>query len=98
MEPLLDDRYNYTSGNASLNYVYAGRENTFSAAGGTGLRYYSAGTNTFYPSDFYGGANFTRQLNRRFRMRIADPLKQWKLSPMDLQSRVRWEDYTKAKE
>jgi hypothetical protein len=25
-------------------------------------------------------------------------LKQWKLSPMDLQSRVRWEDYTKAKE
>ena len=31
-------------------------------------------------------------------MRIHDPLKQWKLSPMDLQSRVRWEDYTKAKE
>jgi hypothetical protein len=25
-------------------------------------------------------------------------MKQWKLSPMDLQSRVRWEDYTKAKE
>jgi polyphosphate kinase 2 len=34
----------------------------------------------------------------RFLMRIHDPLKQWKLSPMDLQSRVRWEDYTKAKE
>lgn len=34
----------------------------------------------------------------RFLMRIYDPLKQWKLSPMDLQSRVRWEDYTKAKE
>ena len=31
-------------------------------------------------------------------MRIHDPLKQWKLSPMDLQSRVRWEAYTKAKE
>jgi polyphosphate kinase 2 (PPK2 family) len=31
-------------------------------------------------------------------VRIHDPLKQWKLSPMDLQSRVRWEDYTKAKE
>jgi polyphosphate kinase 2 (PPK2 family) len=31
-------------------------------------------------------------------MRIHDPLKQWKLSPMDLQSRVRWERYTKAKE
>jgi len=34
----------------------------------------------------------------RFLMRIYDPLKQWKLSPMDLQSRVRWEQYTKAKE
>jgi polyphosphate kinase 2 len=34
----------------------------------------------------------------RFLMRIHDPLKQWKLSPMDLQSRVRWEDYTRAKE
>jgi polyphosphate kinase len=34
----------------------------------------------------------------RFLMRIHDPLKQWKLSQMDLQSRVRWEDYTKAKE
>jgi polyphosphate kinase len=34
----------------------------------------------------------------RFMIRIHDPLKQWKLSPMDLQSRVRWEDYTKAKE
>ena len=34
----------------------------------------------------------------RFLMRIHDPIKQWKLSPMDLQSRVRWEHYTKAKE
>jgi len=34
----------------------------------------------------------------RFLMRIHDPLKQWKLSPMDLQSRIRWEEYTKAKE
>jgi len=34
----------------------------------------------------------------RFTMRIEDPLKQWKLSPMDLESRVRWEDYTRAKE
>ncbi|MRX49202.1 polyphosphate kinase 2 [Paracoccus sp. S-4012] len=34
----------------------------------------------------------------RFLMRIHDPLKQWKLSPMDLESRIRWEDYTKAKE
>ncbi|RYH08586.1 polyphosphate kinase 2 [Tropicimonas sp. IMCC6043] len=34
----------------------------------------------------------------RFQVRIHDPMKQWKLSPMDLQSRVRWEQYTKAKE
>jgi polyphosphate kinase len=34
----------------------------------------------------------------RFQMRIHDPLKQWKLSPMDLESRRRWEQYTKAKE
>ncbi|MBA8879311.1 polyphosphate kinase 2 [Phyllobacterium myrsinacearum] len=34
----------------------------------------------------------------RFNMRIHDPLKQWKLSPMDLESRIHWEDYTKAKE
>ena len=34
----------------------------------------------------------------RFLTRINDPLKQWKLSPMDLESRRRWELYTKAKE
>jgi polyphosphate kinase 2 len=34
----------------------------------------------------------------RFKMRIHDPLKQWKLSPMDLESRRRWELYTKTKE
>jgi polyphosphate kinase 2 (PPK2 family) len=34
----------------------------------------------------------------RFMMRVHDPLKQWKLSPMDLESRRRWEAYTKAKE
>jgi polyphosphate kinase 2 len=34
----------------------------------------------------------------RFKVRIHDPLKQWKLSPMDLESRRRWEQYTKVKE
>lgn len=34
----------------------------------------------------------------RFQMRIHDPLKQWKLSPMDIEARSRWEDYTRAKE
>jgi polyphosphate kinase 2 len=36
--------------------------------------------------------------HRRFLMRAHDPIKQWKLSPMDLESRRRWEAYTKAKE
>ncbi|MBE0493172.1 MAG: polyphosphate kinase 2 [Thiomicrospira sp.] len=35
---------------------------------------------------------------QRFNGRKKDPLKQWKLSPMDLASLDRWEDYTKAKE
>lgn len=35
---------------------------------------------------------------RRFERRISDPLRQWKLSPMDIYSHERWEDYTKAKE
>jgi len=34
----------------------------------------------------------------RFSCRIHDPMKQWKLSPMDVESRRRWEDYTEAKE
>ncbi|MBL8346644.1 MAG: polyphosphate kinase 2 [Rubrivivax sp.] len=38
------------------------------------------------------------QQHMRFLARIHDPLKQWKFSPMDLESRIRWEAYTKAKE
>lgn len=34
----------------------------------------------------------------RFRSRREDPLRRWKLSPMDLQSITRWEDYTRAKD
>ncbi|HVE52083.1 MAG TPA: polyphosphate kinase 2, partial [Ramlibacter sp.] len=34
----------------------------------------------------------------RFLSRMHDPLKQWKLSPMDLESRRMWEEYTRAKE
>jgi polyphosphate kinase 2 (PPK2 family) len=33
---------------------------------------------------------------RRFQRRIEDPLRQWKLSPMDLESYRRWWDYTRA--
>jgi polyphosphate kinase 2 len=35
---------------------------------------------------------------RRFKARIADPLRQWKLSPMDLPSRSRWYDYSRARD
>ena len=35
---------------------------------------------------------------RRFEARIADPLRQWKLSPMDLPSRHRWFDYSRARD
>ncbi len=35
---------------------------------------------------------------RRFRARLHDPMRQWKLSPMDLDSITRWEDYSRAKD
>ena len=35
---------------------------------------------------------------RRFKARIEDPLRQWKLSPMDLPSRERWYDYSRARD
>jgi len=35
---------------------------------------------------------------RRFLSRLEDPLRRWKLSPMDLESRARWVDYSKAKD
>ena len=34
----------------------------------------------------------------RFKSRLKDPMRQWKLSPMDLQSIIRWEDYSQAKD
>ena len=35
---------------------------------------------------------------RRFEARIADPLRQWKLSPMDLPSRSKWYEYSRARD
>ena len=35
---------------------------------------------------------------RRFRARLKDPMKRWKLSPMDVQSRDKWVEYSKAKD
>lgn len=39
-----------------------------------------------------------KEQERRFRARIEDPLRQWKLSPMDLPSRARWYDYSRARD
>jgi polyphosphate kinase 2 len=36
--------------------------------------------------------------DRRFRSRLDDPLRRWKLSPMDVESIRRWEDYSRAKD
>ena len=39
-----------------------------------------------------------REQELRFQARIKDPTKRWKLSPMDLESRARWVEYSKAKD
>jgi polyphosphate kinase 2 len=39
-----------------------------------------------------------KEQERRFKARIADPLRQWKLSPTDLPSRARWYDYSRARD
>src|SRR5947209_15090638 len=39
-----------------------------------------------------------QEQERRFRARITDPLRQWKLSPMDLPSRTRWYEYSRARD
>ncbi|MBF0162696.1 MAG: polyphosphate kinase 2 [Magnetococcales bacterium] len=46
---------------------------------------------------FYFSVTKQEQL-RRFNSRMVDPLKQWKLSPVDKESQDKWEEYTKAKE
>jgi polyphosphate kinase 2 len=39
-----------------------------------------------------------KEQERRFRARIDDPVRQWKLSPMDLPSRAKWYDYSRARD
>jgi polyphosphate kinase 2 len=39
-----------------------------------------------------------KEQKRRFEARVNDPLRQWKLSPMDLPSRKRWYDYSRARD
>ena len=45
-----------------------------------------------------GSRSATRSRRRRFRSRLEDPMRRWKLSPMDLESITRWEDYSRAKD
>ena len=54
----------------------------------------NSGINLF---KFYFSVTKQEQL-RRFNSRMVDPLKQWKLSPVDKESQDKWEEYTKAKE
>jgi polyphosphate kinase 2 (PPK2 family) len=46
---------------------------------------------------YWFSVSFEEQ-EKRFLERIKDPTKNWKLSEMDLQSRVRWDDYSRAKD
>ena len=39
-----------------------------------------------------------REQEKRFKSRLTDPMRQWKLSPTDLESLTRWEDYSRAKD
>jgi polyphosphate kinase 2 len=39
-----------------------------------------------------------QEQEKRFRSRLDDPMRQWKLSPMDVESILRWEDYSRAKD
>ncbi len=39
-----------------------------------------------------------KEQQRRFEARIEDPMRQWKLSPMDLESYARWYDYSRARD
>jgi len=39
-----------------------------------------------------------REQEKRFRQRISDPTRRWKISPMDMEARTRWVDYSRAKD
>ena len=50
------------------------------------------------PVSRFGFPVSRKEQRRRFKERQVHPLKQWKLSPIDLASLDKWDDYTKAKE
>ena len=63
----------------------------------------SAGEMVLYDRSWYNRAGVEKVMgyctdHKRFIQRMTDPLKQWKLSITDIESRRRWRDYTRAKE
>lgn len=65
-DPIENDRSEFAGGSAALTYTQTGRDNTFSAAGGSNMRYYS-GPGVF-PADAYGGFNFSTRVSKRIRL------------------------------
>ena len=66
--PVLHQNAGFTGVNASLSFSQAGRDNSFGAAGGTGLRYYSIAPSGL-PANFFGGLNFTKKVSRHISLR-----------------------------
>jgi hypothetical protein len=66
-DPISDTHTQFAGGNASLTYTQSGRDNSFSAAAGSDLRYYSAGGT--FPADVFGGVNFSTRVSERIRLR-----------------------------
>src|SRR4051794_41610779 len=48
------------------------------------------------PADWFSVSD--EEQEKRFQARVHDPMRRWKLSPMDLESRQRWAEYSKAKD
>jgi len=67
-DPLLHQNAGFTGVNASLSFSQTGQDNSFSAAGGTGLRYYSISPSGL-PANYYGGLNFTTKVSRHLSLR-----------------------------
>ena len=69
--PLLEQNVSFTGVNATLTYTQPGPDDSFTAAGGVGLRYYSVAPSLF-PTNYYGGLNFSKRLSRRVNVRASE--------------------------
>ena len=67
-DPLIQQSASFTGVNAGLGFSQSGKGHSFSAGGGTGLRYYSTAP-TLLPINYYGGLNFAASLGRRLQVR-----------------------------